>query len=246
MKKGDTPKHDCSSCGHLERVIDLLNHKDMPPRHLFYAAYELRCGIEARLKQYLGAQKDIPKRLKKGWRIDTLGKGAERIFKSRDHILRFQMQNGRTHKVCVLLYTPVGRDLQKMGEKLGRYLHTVWDEDGKTPEWWDSLGTLVADSTVALFRANIGTLLGPPLVHEGPHGTEMQIVHDFPDKEIANAYLREFGEEGGMLHTKGSWHASFSEFDVYEIFTSRLTPYFRQFAKWIGKDGSQPLPPPYR
>ncbi len=239
MRSTDIPEYDSTSYGHLRRVIELLNQKDIPPRNYFYAAYELRCGIEARLKHYLSAQKDLPKKLKTGWRIGVLGKGAERIFKSRDHILRFTIENARTHRVCVLLYTPVGRNLQSMGKRLGNYLHSLCDSDTKSLQWWDTLRTLVADTTVALFRADIGTLRGPPLVREGQHGTEMQLIHDFPDKGIGEAYLKDFGGEGDMLHTNGTWHASFNEFDVYQIFTSRLTPYFAQFAKWIGKDESQ-------
>jgi hypothetical protein len=202
MKKGESPIHDFSSFGHLERVFDLLNYEDIPARNFFYAAYEIRCGIEARLKEYLGAQKDIPKKLKNGWRIDALAKGAEAIFKSRDRILRFQITIRRTGKICILLYTPVGSDLQRMGERLGMYLHSAWDKDTNSGQWWDGFRELILASTVGLFRANVGTLLGPPLVRDGRHGREMSIAHRFPDREISEAYLRGFGTEGGMWDTQ--------------------------------------------
>ena len=242
MKTNNIPKHDCTSYGHLTRVLDLLTTRDTPPRNYFYAAYELRCGIEARLKQYLSVQKDLPKKLKKGWRIAVLGKGTEQLFKTRDHILRFKMTNTRTRKACVLLYTPVGRDLHKMGEQLGNFLHNLWDEDTSSLEWWDNFRTLVADATAGLFRANVGTLLGPPLVRD--EGKEMQIAHNFSHQEATDAYLEDFGGND-MFDISSSWYRSFSEFDVYEIFNSRLTPYFRSFSKWIGKEESHQSFPPY-
>ena len=47
---------------------------------LFYAAFELRCGIEARLQEYLHAQRDVSKKAKKGWRPAVLGQQLERRF----------------------------------------------------------------------------------------------------------------------------------------------------------------------
>jgi hypothetical protein len=235
MSNTHIPDHDFSSFGHFKRVIDLLNSREAPPRNQFYAAYELRCGIEARLRQYLNAQKDIPKKLKEGWRIASLARGAEKHFQSRDHILRFQLTNKDTRHVCVLLYTPVNSRLQKMGEQLGNYLHNQYNEKTRAPEWWNKLQTLIADTTVELYRANIGTLLGPALVKD--NGARIDLAHSFSHQKALDTYMKEFAYAGCSFEIDSSWHKSFDEFDVHEVFDSQATPYFETMAKWIGKEG---------
>lgn len=44
------------------------------PESLFYAAFELRCGIEARLQQYEEALANIAKIRRAGWRIPKVAK----------------------------------------------------------------------------------------------------------------------------------------------------------------------------
>ena len=54
---------------------------------LFYAAFELRCGIEARLQQYLEAQREKTRKIKQGWRIAKLARHVERRFKTGDKVV---------------------------------------------------------------------------------------------------------------------------------------------------------------
>jgi len=46
----------------------------------FYAALELCCGIEQRIREYSSVQKQIFERLQKGWRITRLGRDLNKVF----------------------------------------------------------------------------------------------------------------------------------------------------------------------
>ena len=58
------------------------------PATLFYAAFELRCGIEARLQQYLEAQRENTGKIKQGWRIAKLARHVNRRFKTGDKVVQ--------------------------------------------------------------------------------------------------------------------------------------------------------------
>ena len=76
-----------SSRSYFRRAEKLLG--DSTPESLFYAAFELRCGIEARMQQYLEAQKQISAKKRNGWQIAKLAKNIERIFRTGDKIAKF-------------------------------------------------------------------------------------------------------------------------------------------------------------
>ena len=88
---------------------------------LFYAAFELRAGIEARLRQYLQTEKDRQKRRKRGWTVSKLGKESERAFRTGDAIRQLTVTDLESSTICFrALYTPVTKKLRKMGEKARR------------------------------------------------------------------------------------------------------------------------------
>jgi hypothetical protein len=60
---------------------------------LFYAAFELRCGIEARMQEYLHAWDHVSKKKRNGWRIAELGRNIERAFRARDTFVRWAVHN---------------------------------------------------------------------------------------------------------------------------------------------------------
>ena len=41
-------------------------------QYLFYAAFEIRCGIEARMQEYLDVQEHVSKGVKKEWNLTKL------------------------------------------------------------------------------------------------------------------------------------------------------------------------------
>src|SRR3990172_841250 len=89
------------------------------PAALFYAAFELRGGIEARLQQYLEAQRENTSKIKLGWRVARLARHVERRFMTGDKVVQLTMLDIDGRPFYKLAYTPVTARLQKMGERLG-------------------------------------------------------------------------------------------------------------------------------
>ncbi len=66
-----------SSRDYLKRAKKRLDEGSL--ESLFYASFELRCGVEARMQEYLAAQKDVSKKKKHGWKIPKSAKSLENI-----------------------------------------------------------------------------------------------------------------------------------------------------------------------
>src|ERR1700722_9369106 len=95
----------CDSRSYLRRACDLLNEKEL--RFLFYAALELRCGIEARMREYLEVAEQISEKKKQGWRVAELGGNLERAFQTGDKIVEIIIENPEFEGTCKVYYTPV-------------------------------------------------------------------------------------------------------------------------------------------
>jgi hypothetical protein len=138
---------------------------EQKPEALFYAAFELRCGIEARMEEYLEAQKHISKKKKKGWRIADLSKNIEAVFQSGDNVIAFIVHNETTREILhEFYYTPVNSGLRKMGEQLGNHLHSMKRYKPEEDQWWSDLRETLEQTYEELRKANIGTMLGAPLL----------------------------------------------------------------------------------
>jgi hypothetical protein len=70
--------------------------------------------------------------------------------------------------MAIFYYTPVTPTLQKHGERLGNYLHSMKEFRELEDPWWKEFREDLEVIAAQLDGANRGTLLGPPLVrHEG-------------------------------------------------------------------------------
>ena len=143
---------------YLKRAREQLNNNTY--QSLFYSAFELRCGIAARLQEYLEAQDHVSKALKKGWKIAELAKNVEKIFKLSDKIVEISIKKDGL-VVKTLYYTPVTKRLKEMGEKLGELMHA--QREIRTDSWWQDIRNFLEEIYRELEKANMGTLLGPPL-----------------------------------------------------------------------------------
>src|SRR2546423_632457 len=92
---------------------------------LFYAAFELRCGIEARLQAYLHASEQISEKKKRGWRVADLARNLEKAFKLGDRIVRCAVHDKDSMLLICFYFTPVTSQLKKAAEKLGNHLHCM-------------------------------------------------------------------------------------------------------------------------
>jgi len=155
-----------SSRDYLKRARSRL--ADGTQKAIFYAALELRCGIEARLSQYLEVWEHISEKKKKGWRIADLGRNVEDAFKVGNKIVRWAVYDVHSDQLIICLYyTPVTDKLKKAGEKLGNHLHSMKKYRSSTEQFWIRLRNELEDIYSQLAVANKGTLLGPPLMKSG-------------------------------------------------------------------------------
>jgi hypothetical protein len=61
----------------------------------FYAAFELRCGIEARMRQYLRAREDVSDKKAKGWQLNRLARDIEAAFRTGNKFIRMGIRQGQ-------------------------------------------------------------------------------------------------------------------------------------------------------
>ncbi|NSX14940.1 hypothetical protein HTY52_12730 [Cupriavidus taiwanensis] len=176
MKSAES--YGMSSRDYLERAETLL-HKG-GAAELFYAAFEIRCGIESRMLEYLNAWDHISKSKKKGWKISEIARNLESEFKLQNKTIRWAAHHKVTGELLSCLYhTPVSPVLQDCGEKLGNYLHSMKQSRQMNDPWWTDFRHLLSSSSAKLREANTGTLLGPPLMKVGSNEVRMQIeIHD--------------------------------------------------------------------
>lgn len=136
---------------------------------LLYAALELRCGIEARLKEYLEAQTQIDRKLREGWRIAGMVKSLRRAFDIGDKFLLVRFLDTETgEELLSYIYTPITRKTQKLGAQLGEFLHAP--QGKRDTQWWKRVKTTVTEAEAGLENATLGSLLGVPLVYPTRNG----------------------------------------------------------------------------
>jgi len=152
-----------SSRDYLKRAQERLSEDK--PESLFYAAFELRCGIESRMREYLGAQEFVSKRKKEEWSIANLGKNIEQVFKKGDKVVEITIMEKVTEKILdKFYYTPVTAELRNLGEKLGNILHAMKEYKNKDDQYWHDIRRDLKSIYNGLLKANVGTLLGIPLI----------------------------------------------------------------------------------
>jgi hypothetical protein len=153
--------YDVFSRSYLQRARARLDEKTTEA--LFYAAFELRCGIEVRMQEYLEAQEHLSKSQKRGWQIAKLGRKIEQAFRLGDRIIQITFIDPKTNNVVYsLIYTPVTSALQRDAEKLGNYMHAL--SESPTGEKLIAMRAFLERVYIQLELANKGKLLGRPLV----------------------------------------------------------------------------------
>jgi hypothetical protein len=163
-----------SAHAYLERAKGCMQQND--PKYLFYAAFELRCAVEARMREYLEAWDHVSKKQKEGWEINKLGSATERAFKT-DRVMRWKVKDAHTGEtLAVLYYTPVTKKLRSNAQRLGNYLHAPKEYHPETDEWWSEFRGLLDEIVHQLQAATTGTLLGPAL----KKGDRIQMATDIP------------------------------------------------------------------
>jgi hypothetical protein len=181
-----------SSYDYLERARERF--AEGSHQALFYAALELRCGIEQRIREYSSSQQQISKRLQKGWRITHLGKDLNKVFKARNMVIEFTIiDETKGDPIIILYYTPVTSGLQNVGEKLGNYLHSMREYQPDESDWWQDFKWLLKRGIKGLESATKGNLMGIPLINPKTNELTMHTQFERNDSlfEKLSAVLKE-------------------------------------------------------
>ncbi len=171
-----------SSRDYLARARKMLDKGSL--ESLFYASFELRCGVEARMQEYLEAQKNVSKKKKSGWKIAKLAKSLEKAFKSGDKIIEIKIVSDEDNFQTTIYYTPVSSKLNKLVEKLGEYRHCMKQYKAAGDEWWNRCRKILEETYLELEKANEGILLGPPMVNKKTGQGYMTVEMPEESKEL--------------------------------------------------------------
>jgi len=170
-----------SSRDYLERARKCLDNGQVAP--LFYAAFELRCGIEARMAEYLEVQEHISKKKRQGWQIAKLARNIEDAFRLGDKQAILKVRDKQTKEIIYeFVYTPVTSSLRKKGEQLGDILHSAKKYHSVENAYWSKLRQKLEETYTELQVATSGKLLGPLLMH--PKKKTMDMKVELPSAEL--------------------------------------------------------------
>lgn len=181
--------YSSTSEAYLQRARQCLSYNT--DEALIYAALELRCGIECRMREYLEAQSHVSKQVKEGWKIAKLGKGMEQAFGTTEQVIQLNICNESGKSLGVFYYTPVTKRLQQAAQRLGDIVHPPRKQEERDLGWWQSLRHDLENVYDQLHHANLGNCLGPPLMHKNKKSGKVTIVlrgvvaETFPDTELA-------------------------------------------------------------
>lgn len=188
-----------SARDYLQRACYRLSSDD--PAALFYAAFELRCGIEARMKEYLDVWTHISNKKKKGWKIADIHRNLEQAFRTGDKIIRWSVLNPKSCELGICLYhTPVSADLRKDAQVIGNHLHSMKKFRAPSDEWWDNLRADLVLASNRLDSAVAGTLLGPPMTKDGTNEIDMKV--EIPPHCSADEIMARMGGKGKEMTIK--------------------------------------------
>lgn len=176
-----------SSRDYLARAKRCLENNDL--ESLFYAAFEIRCGIEARMQEYLEAQEHISKKKRQGWQVAKLAKNIEDAFRMGEKEAVLRVLDRKSGEVLLeARYTPVKLSLRKKAEMLGNELHAAKNYHAPDSPYWKRLSTRLEEAVGELEHATSGRLLGPPLLHPNKKNVDMKL--ELPTLEEQEAAKR--------------------------------------------------------
>jgi hypothetical protein len=163
-----TKLYSVNSRAYLARAKDRLNQKTLEA--LFYAAFELRCCVEARQDEYATALEFLKTKIK-AWEIGKTAKTLARVFAS-NKIAHIKLVFDDSAEFD-LFYTPVEMRLYKAAERLGSLLHCMKSFKEASDPFWKETRAQLLEIYRDAWVACRGTLLTPmffdqPLKVESP------------------------------------------------------------------------------
>lgn len=166
--------YSTASTDYLDRMKALLDEGS--EASLIYAALELRCGVEARLREYIETIDHIPKAQKKEWAVAKLGRSIETAYRTGDKIMIFTITFPEDGAQLQLMYTPVSKRIQDIANRLGDYLHVPKKDIAENQAWWKELRELLTEAYPLLKLATSGELIGLPLIHRPTNRLNVRVL----------------------------------------------------------------------
>jgi len=147
------------------------------PEALLYAALEIRCGIEARLQEYLEGAAKVAIVKRDLWKIRHLVREVESAFDVYTKAVPVWFIHPDTGQKMKIEYTPVTPRLRKVGEELGGFLHYTPAHKLVSAGFIERLTKIVDAGIQGLAFATRGTLLGPPS-GSGPKNEQIRLMFE--------------------------------------------------------------------
>ena len=141
------------------------------PEMLFYAAFELRCCVEARQNEYLAAQRKFVRRSLKTWKAGPRSKVLNEIFSSEriaELIYRFDDAEARA-----FYYVPITKQMLRQYGRLGDVLHLMKDYRPPNHRWWSDTRERLLETYRSAWVLCQGELLTPPFINKDTGEVEL-------------------------------------------------------------------------
>jgi hypothetical protein len=198
-----TASYGIDSIAYLRRARARLDERSREA--LFYAAYELRCGTESRLQDYLDAREDIAKKKKKGWHIMDSAKELDRAIRLGDKVAEAAIVDSDGATVVAAFYTPVSARLRETaGACLHDLLHAMKRSFPDDDRWWSDTRTFLEKIYSDLELANKGTLLGPMML--SPDRKKANMMMSFRHDSLLADKVSLFGQVGVVATIRVRYH----------------------------------------
>lgn len=176
--------YDVDSDSYRERIRELLDRRDQAS--LLYATLELRCAVEARMKEYLDSLDHIPRAHKKEYSVVKLGRTVDKAFQVKEQIGLFTISYPDDEQEVTLRYIPVPKRLQDITARAGDALHFPGEANAADPQWWERLRATIEEGYAWFAFVATGDLMGLPLINRKTKQTTMRlfILEDDPRSAI--------------------------------------------------------------
>jgi hypothetical protein len=196
--------YNIDSIAYLRRARRCLDQNNREA--LFYAAFELRCGTESRLQQYLDARKDIAHHKKQGWRIIGSSRELDRRIQLGDTIYEACLSDDAGNSIF-LYYTPISARLRESaGARLHDLLHAMKSHYENDNRWWGDTRDFLEQIYCDLALASRGTLLAPIL--RSPDGKSYYMAACILDESPISDKIQQFSQIGNNFTIKVRYHKS--------------------------------------
>lgn len=174
-----------STRDYLERARKQLQANTLEA--LFYAAFNLRCGIESRMQEYLEPHEHISKKDKRSWNLTNLNKSCMKYFSDNQQIQKLEIVGGE-EAMGTFYYIPVSLELLRNGQKLGNYMHSMKKFEKPKSQWWKNFRKLLNETYNQLEFCCKGALLGPMLHTQGEARSAIEFAG--VNENLADKFLK--------------------------------------------------------